>query len=285
MSSSSLLGRLLSRNISYSGTLRLTAFRKVALGTWRTVGDPSVYGMIDLEVEPALAYLERIREKTGEKVSMTHFVGRAVAETIKRHPDVNVVLRWSQLYQRETVDVFFQVAADTKGDELSGHTVRRADQRSIAEIAAELNAAATKIRTQNDPAFRQMKNLMRALPSFLARSLINFSEFILMTLNLWTPLMGVPRDAFGSVMVTSIGSLGLDDALAPLVPYSRVPLLISIGRIREMPVVRDGKIVVGQVVRLGVTVDHRAIDGVHASKMAKTLKAVFADPERELGPA
>jgi pyruvate dehydrogenase E2 component (dihydrolipoamide acetyltransferase) len=86
-------------------------------------------------------------------------------------------------------------------------------------------------------------------------------------------------------MITSIGSLGLDMAFAPLVPYSRVPLLIAVGVVQDTPVVRDGRIEVAKVSRLCVTLDHRLIDGMHASHMAKTLLATFANPEKELGLA
>ena len=102
-------------------------------------------------------------------------------------------------------------------------------------------------------------------------------------LNLWTPLMGVPKDSFGSVMLTNIGSLGLDEAFAPLVPYSRVSLLIAAGAVRHQPVVRDGQVVVASVIKLCTTFDHRVIDGVHASQLASALKSIFANPESELG--
>src|SRR5262249_21267720 len=102
-------------------------------------------------------------------------------------------------------------------------------------------------------------------------------------LNIWTPLLGTPRDPFGSIMITNIGSLGLDMAFAPLVPYSRVPMLIALGAVREEPVVRGGQITVGKMIRLCSTFDHRVIDGVHAANMVRTAKAIFANPDKELG--
>ncbi len=83
-------------------------------------------------------------------------------------------------------------------------------------------------------------------------------------------------------MVTNIGSLGLDTAFAPLVPYSRVPVLLAVGSAMDRPWVREGKLCVAKVLRICVTLDHRLIDGVHASHMAKTVQKIFADPEREL---
>jgi len=47
--------------------------------------------------------------------------------------------------------------------------------------------------------------------------------------------------------------------------------------------VEDGKHAVGKVLRAFATFDHRVLDGMHAARMSKTLKRVFADPEKELG--
>ncbi len=87
--------------------------------------------------------------------------------------------------------------------------------------------------------------------------------------------MGLPKDPFGSVMVTSVGSLGIDLAFAPLVPYSKVPLLISVGRINDEAKVVEGKIEIRPIMKLGITFDHRLIDGIHAAELAKTFKDYF----------
>ena len=47
---------------------------------------------------------------------------------------------------------------------------------------------------------------------------------------------------------------------------------------------QNGALVVGKVLRVCTTFDHRVLDGVHAARMSKTLRRVFADPEKELGP-
>lgn len=275
---------LFTKNIDLAPPLRLSSWRKIAIGTWRDAGDPSVYSVLEVDMGPALAYLERLRAKTGAKLTLTHFVGKAVANTLSRHPDINCILRFGRLYPRKDVDVFFQVASDVGGKDLSGMTIRRADTKSILEFALEMQARTHRIRTEGDPEFKKMKSTMGGLPGWASRFILGFAGFILYTLNLWTPLLGSPRDPFGSCMVTSIGGLGLDLAFAPLVPYSRVPLLIAVGAVRDTPVVREGRVEVAQVSRLCVTLDHRLIDGMHASHMAKTLTSIFAHPERELGP-
>ena len=68
-------------------------------------------------------------------------------------------------------------------------------------------------------------------PAWAMRALLNAISFLMYTLNLDLKFLGLPRDPFGSVMLTSIGSLGLEEAFAPLVPYSRVPIVLALGSV------------------------------------------------------
>jgi pyruvate dehydrogenase E2 component (dihydrolipoamide acetyltransferase) len=274
---------LISQNVKFKRPLRLSSFRKVAMGTWRTVGDPSVYATLEFEVDKALEYIKVLSEKSSAKLTLTHFVGKACGETIRRHPELNCILRLGQLYPRSAIDIFFQVATDSKGDDLSGTTIRNIDQKSLPEIANEMQARVGRIRQTGDVDYKQMKKTMRMLPGFMSGFVLRLSSFLMYTLNLWTALLGVPKDPFGSIMITNIGSIGLDNAFVPLVPYSRIPCLVALGSVKDCPVVKDGNIEIAKIVKLCITFDHRIIDGMHASHMAKTLTKIFADPWGELG--
>ena len=111
-----------------------------------------------------------------------------------------------------------------------------------------------------------------------ARRCSELTSFASYTLNLDLTWAGIPRDAFGSVMITNVGTLGLEEAYVPLVPYSRVPLLLALGAIRETPVARDGRVEVARTMKLCATLDHRVLDGSHAAAMADLLRAWIEDP-------
>ncbi len=258
--------------------LKLSSFRKVALGTWSTVGDPSVYSELVLDVEPAMEYIAKVSEKSGTKVSFTHFVGKACAETIRRHPDLNCILRWGTLYRRSDVDIFFQVASDTKGEDLSGMTVRKIDQKNICEIAQDMQKKVKRIRDTGDVDYKDMKKTMRLIPAWLSHYLLNLSSFIMYTLNIWAKPLGVPKDPFGSIMITSLGSIGIDRAFVPLVPYARIPCLVAIGAVREDVIVVNGEVKVKKVVSLCVTFDHRVIDGATVARFSNEWKKVLENP-------
>ena len=96
--------------------------------------------------------------------------------------------------------------------------------------------------------------------------------------------LGLPKDPFGSAMVTNVGSLGLEEAYVPLVPYSKVPLLVAVGALKRTVAVREGDVIEPvTVMRLFATFDHRILDGAHAAKMAGTLHRIFADPWTSFG--
>lgn len=258
----------------------MSGWRKIAIGTWLRSGDPSVYSLVEFNAEPALEHIARLRKESGQKITLSHYTGRAVALALSEHPALNSVLRWGRLYQRENVDVFFQVASDSMGEDLSGLVVRNADQKSVRQICEEMNAKVTAIKSKEDRSYRLMKSMMQKIPGGLTGFLLGITGRILYSLNLWSPLLATPRDAFGSVMITNIGSIGLNAALAPLVPFSRVPVLIALGGVEEKPVVENGKIIIQKRVTLGITLDHRVIDGVYGAKLYRTLKEVFTTPEK-----
>ena len=78
--------------------------------------------------------------------------------------------------------------------------------------------------------------------------------------------------------ITNVGSLGLDTAYVPLVPYTRVPIFVAPGAVKDMPVVEDGKVVPGKVMNVNASFDHRFIDGYHAAVLAKTIREMMESP-------
>jgi hypothetical protein len=248
---------------------KLSSWRKIALGSWHAGGDPSVYGVIELDATRILA---RQKKRAGADASkkpptLTAIVARAAALTLAKHPEINGLIRWGRIYNRKTVTLFLQTAVDDSGKDLSGVSIFEAERKSLDAIVEELAKKARAIREDKDPSFRQAKSTFSLIPPFLTRYVLNTMSFLLYTLNLDLRWIGLPKDPFGSVMITSIGSLGLDEAFAPLVAYSRVPLLLAIGAVRDRPTVIDGKLAVAPLFKMCV---HGAKMVKHVSRLLQT---------------
>jgi pyruvate dehydrogenase E2 component (dihydrolipoamide acetyltransferase) len=274
-------------NLELEPVRRLSTFRRLALGTWRTAYDPSVYGSLTLRMDPALAYIDAFRAATGRRLTISHLMARAVAAVFQRVPEANALLRGGALFQRKRIGVFFQVAMadpETGKLDLSGATIHDPDRKTLVEICDELEARFAEVRTGRDRALSGVRRVFDRLPLRLIPAVLELTAFASYTLNLDLRWAGVPRDAFGSVMITNVGSLGLEEAYVPLVPYSRVPILLALGAIRDTPVARDGRIAVERTMKLCATFDHRVLDGAHAAAMAGTLRAWIEDPVAHFEP-
>jgi len=84
----------------------------------------------------------------------------------------------------------------------------------------------------------------------------------------------------GTFTVTNTGALGGTGA-TPIINYPEVAIL-GVGRAREMPVVRDGQVVVRLILPLSIAFDHRVIDGMEAARFGADLVRLLEDPERLL---
>lgn len=264
----------------------LSPFRKIALGTWQTAYDPSVYGAVGLRMEAAERYLERFRRHTGKRLTLSHLMAKAAAAALEAMPDANAILRLGRIYLRERIGVFFQVALEdpaTGESDLSGATIYDPEKKSLLDICAELEDKAKGVRGGKDSKERA-RSLFRRAPEFAIGPLLDTISFLGYTLNLDLEKVGVPNDPFGSIMITNIGSLGLEEAYAPLVPYSRVPIVVAMGAVRDAPVVEDGRVVAGRVMKVCATFDHRILDGVHAANMVRTLRDWMEDPFAHFDP-
>jgi pyruvate dehydrogenase E2 component (dihydrolipoamide acetyltransferase) len=267
-------------NLEIDRERELSTFRKIALGTWRTTHDPSVYGSLTLRMDRALEYIDAFRAATGRRLTVTHMMARASAAVFEAVPDANAILRLGRIYRRKKIGVFFQVAMEDPGTgkiDLSGATIHEPERKTLVEICDELQERFEKTR-KNKSNLAKSRNLFKRLPIPAVGPLLDLTAFASYTLNLDLSWAGIPRDAFGSIMITNIGALGLEEAYVPLVPYSRVPLLIALGAVRDEVIPVDGKIVVGKTMRLCATFDHRILDGAHAAAMAKTVRNWMEHP-------
>jgi len=84
----------------------------------------------------------------------------------------------------------------------------------------------------------------------------------------------------GTFSISNVGVFGVDTG-TPILPPGESAIL-AFGAIREMPWVHKGKIKVRQVTTLGLSFDHRIVDGELGSKFLRDIGAFLTDPEAAL---
>ena len=58
--------------------------------------------------------------------------------------------------------------------------------------------------------------------------------------------------------------------------------ILAIGEIQQVPVVREGVVMPGHVMRATLSCDHRVVDGAIGASFLQTFKALLEDPIRML---
>ena len=81
----------------------------------------------------------------------------------------------------------------------------------------------------------------------------------------------------GTFTISNYGALGGIYA-TPIINYPEVAIL-GVGKIKDMPVVGDGKIEIRKILHLALSFDHRVVDGGEAARFLNTVIARLEDPD------
>lgn len=255
---------------------RLSGWRRIADAMWRPPDDPQVYGSLEVDATAIRAHLAALRDR-GDRVTVTHVVGKALAHAIASVPDINVRLVGGYAIPRSSVDIFFITAVEG-GRDLSGVKIEQADQKPLADIAKELQARATQQKSGQDPDLARSKRSMQLLPKAVLRRALRVSAFLAGDLAQSLEPLGLKDTPFGSAMVTSVGMFGLPMGFAPISWMYKVPILILVGEITDKPIAENGVVVIRPMLPICATIDHRYADGWHISRLLGPFKAYLADP-------
>jgi pyruvate dehydrogenase E2 component (dihydrolipoamide acetyltransferase) len=167
------------------------------------------------------------------KLTLTPFILKAVAETLKKHPMFNSSLDEvaNEIVIKEYIHL--GIAVDTDQG-LMVPVIRDVDKKSMLDLAKELESLAAKARDRKITA-DEMKG--------------------------------------GTFTISNQGAIG-GAHFTPVVNLPEVAIL-GLGRGALKPVVRDGKVEVRMMTPLGLSYDHRVVDGGAAARFTVDLVKAF----------
>jgi pyruvate dehydrogenase E2 component (dihydrolipoamide acetyltransferase) len=266
--------------------LSFSTWRKIAMATWRPRKDPMIVASADIDATTLLHYIDDVRAATGCHLTPAHLVGRAAAKVFEALPELNGRVAFGSFLQSPTIDCFFVVSlrtdpvsgAEAAKADLSGAVVRKIDTKPPWVIAAELADRAARIRHDDDPQFKRAKSMVTNLPPMLLRPIMDCVGFVTETLQLPMPLLGVEARPYGSILVSNVGTYGLDSVSAPVPTFCHVPIAVVAGMVTDKVLAQEGRVVVRPVLPLTISLDHRFVDGYQAATMARVFRSYLADP-------
>jgi pyruvate dehydrogenase E2 component (dihydrolipoamide acetyltransferase) len=92
--------------------------------------------------------------------------------------------------------------------------------------------------------------------------------------------LGLDEMQGNTFTISNLGMFDIDEFTAIINPPDAC--ILAVGSIVTKPVVKNNNIVVGNVMKLTLSCDHRVVDGVKGAKFLQTLKAMLENPLRML---
>jgi len=80
--------------------------------------------------------------------------------------------------------------------------------------------------------------------------------------------------------ISNLGMFDIDEFTAIINPPDAC--IMAVGSIAEKPIVKDGELAVGNIMKLTLSCDHRVVDGASGARFLQTVKSMLEDPIRLL---
>ena len=80
--------------------------------------------------------------------------------------------------------------------------------------------------------------------------------------------------------ISNLGMFGIEEFTAIINPPDAC--ILAIGGIIQKPIIKDGAVVPGNMMKVTLSCDHRVVDGATGAKFLQTLKSMLEEPIRLL---
>lgn len=218
----------------------LTPMRK-AIAARMTVAKQTIphFRLIaDIELDALMGLHQELRERHPDAhLSLNSILIKACATALIEVPAINIQWAETEIHQYQTADISVVTALERGG--LSTPIIRRADSKSIWEIAREV----------------------RELSSRAAKGALRMDEIV-----------------GGSFSVSNLGRYGIDQFDAIINSPQCAILAVGAAKLRAL-VSPEHEMRIATVMRVTLSVDHRAIDGVTGAAFLAALRHRLEHPE------
>lgn len=141
-----------------------TVKTKVFISSWSHAYDPSIYGLIKLNITKLKKFCKEYSEKTGVKVGLTTYLIKLGGIILKKFPDLNGNIFLGKFVPRDSYDISILFATD-KSEESEIITIRDANILSLEQISKQVASMKEKLLNQNDEIHNRRLTIAKLVPT------------------------------------------------------------------------------------------------------------------------
>lgn len=242
--------------------------------------------LIPLQVEMGAMeqYIHEKRREGLEHFGVLHLLLAGYVRTVSQRPGINRFIGGQKIFARNTIDVIMTIKMDMSLNAEETEIKIAFDPRDTAKdvyrrFQEVIDRERPKDRSQSENAFDKTARILNYIPALVLRAVVGLLKFL--DYFGWLPKFLTDLSPFhGSLVITSMGSLGIPPIFHHLYDFGTAPLFISYGaKMHVNEVKTDGTVVRKKVLPFNVTTDERICDGHYYASAIKYMMQVLKNPE------
>lgn len=234
-----------------------------------------------VEITAVERYVHRKRAEGLEGFGIFHVFLAAYVRCIAKYPGCNRFFSGQRVYQRDDDIAFTMTVKKEMSTSAPDTTIKlhlnRAD--TAAEVYQKLNAVIEEVKNSPlDSSFDNLAGLLASLPGLL----LKFTVWSLKVADYFGKLPKFLTELspfHGSVIFTSMGSLGIPPIVHHLYNFGNLPVFLAVGRkYRKMELDAEGQPVMRRYVDFVLNCDERTVDGFYYATVLKYFHKILRNP-------
>ncbi len=235
-----------------------------------------------VDITAAEKYIKQKHDEGYDHFGLVHLIIAAYVRTVSQRPAINRFVAGQQVFARKNIEV-----AITIKKEMSLHSpetcikmIFEPDATPI-DVYNRFNKEVQEYRKQQQESdFDKTARILNYIPRFLMK----FAMFLLRTLDYFgiLPKFLLKVSPFhASMVITSMGSLGIPPIYHHIYDFGNVPLFVAFGKRRKAyELDGDGKVTEKIYSDLCVVTDERICDGFYYASSFRMLQRLMRNPSK-----
>ena len=243
--------------------------------------DSEVYINTKLDVTNLVEYINKKKKQKGnEDLTYFHAFAIGIGKLLYNRPLLNRFIINKTHYDRKDITLSF--VAKKEFNDLAEETfnvVKVEEKDNIFTMSNKISGKVHKVREEKKTnAADNFINNIGKLPKFIRWLIIKIVKFA-DNHDLIPQSLTSNSIYHSSVLLSNLGSIKCGAIYHHLTDLGTNSLLITIGEIKDEPVVIDGKVEIRKMCEFGATLDERIGDGFYFVKSLKLLEYMFNKTE------
>lgn len=232
------------------------------------------------ELSAAEPYCRKKVKEGYTNFSMLHIFLAAYVRMISQRPAINRFVSGQTIYHRHDIEISMVVKKElTSESPDTSIKVYFEPTDTIDDVYRKFNDVVTESKANAENGIDSLMKILNYIPRLLLRWTVKFLNF-LDYFGLLPRFLTKLSPFHGTMIITSMGSLGIKPIYHHLYNFGNLPVFLSYGTKRtEYEINKNGEVEKHRYIDMNVVTDERICDGFYYASAFKLLRRYIENPE------